>query len=47
MSQLKGPKVSLRTNWVFGSFSDNFSKYRVLSIWMENVSQTFHVLQFV
>jgi hypothetical protein len=25
------------------SFSDNFSKYRVASIWNENLSQTFHL----
>ena len=31
----------------WGSFSDNFSKYRIVSIWKENLSQTFCFLQFV
>ena len=42
-------RIILPYKIIHRSFSDNFSKYRVLSrpIWKENLSQTFRLLQFV
>jgi hypothetical protein len=40
-------RIILPYKIIHRSFSDNFSKYRVLSIWKENLSRTFHLLQFV